>query len=48
MFTAFLVADPMQEKTLEDEHFNLKILITVWYKHISPQASNNVQQSNNY
>lgn len=40
MFTAFPVADPIQEKTLEDEHFNLKTLITVWYKHISPQASN--------
>lgn len=48
MFTAFLVADPIQENPLEDEHFNLKTLITVWYKHVSPQASNRVQQSNNY
>lgn len=48
MFTAFPVADPIQEKPLEDERFNLKTLITVWYKHISPQASNRVQQSNNY
>lgn len=48
MYTAFPAADPIQEKLLEDEHFNLKILITVRYKHISPQASNRVQQSNTY
>lgn len=43
MFTALPVGDPIQEKPLEDEHFNLKTLITVWYKHISPQASNRIQ-----
>lgn len=48
MYRAFPVADLIQEKTLEDEHFNLKTLITVWYKHISPQASNRVQQRNTY
>lgn len=48
MITALPVADPKQEKQVEDEHFNLKTLITVWYKYISPQASNRVQQSINY
>lgn len=48
MYTAFPAADPIQEKPLEDEQFNLKTLIIVWYKHVSPQASNRVQQSNTY
>lgn len=29
MFTAFPVTDPIQEKPLEDKHFNLKTLIIV-------------------
>lgn len=44
MYTAFPAADPIQEKPLEDEQFNLKTLIIVWYKHVSPQASNSTTE----